>query len=179
MNAESTVKLSLKVLSIYIIGVGLSQIPEYVAFMDGALPGVQFSADVNFYLSLVFSPLIVGIALWFAAPPAARFIAKGVVQEETSDSHVQSLQAVAFATLGMYFVVENLPQLISSIIRLISGQDTQALTHAGRTFVSYNQLEVVALRVILGVILVVGAQFFTQLLRRLREYGLRPTNSTK
>ena len=179
MNAESTVKLSLKVLSIYFIGVGLSLIPEYVAFIGGALPGVQFSADVNFYLSLVFSPLLFGIALWFLASPAARLIAKGVVQENSTDSHVQSLQTMAFATLGIYFVVENLPLVVGSIIRLISGEDTQALAHAGHTFVSYNQLEVVALRVILGVILVFGAQFFAQLLRQLREFGLRPKNSKK
>lgn len=175
MNAESIVKLSLRVLAIYFIGMGLSLIPEYVAFIEGLLPGESFKADVNFYLSLVFSPFVFGALLWFAASPIARRAARGVTQDDAAISNVTTLQSLAFATLGTYFVVEYLPLVIGLLVRALSGEDTEALARGGHTFVTYNQLYIAALRVLLGAVLIVGARFFSSLLLRLREFGLSST----
>lgn len=114
--------------------------------------------------------LIPSVLLWILAP----WIAKHIVRvaecdlEEEPKVSLEAIQITAFALLGIYFVVQSLPQAISAIqsyyyLQEVQGSCSQLIS---RYFV------VSLIKAGLGVWLFVGSRGFVKVFRKLQTAGL-------
>jgi len=176
MDAKSLSTLGLRLLGLYLIGIGLMLLP---AFLDIAYhvarPDPSVTTYWDFHLTGIFLPFIYGVALWFLAPYIARWIA-GKAEGGTAalPMDAATVQMIAFIILGVYFFVENLPVAVGLAIEAIGRAPNGHLYFASGPFT--ERLYTALLRTLFGVALVLGSGFFARLFQRFREFDPRPAS---
>lgn len=179
MDAKSFCTFGLRLLAVYLIATGIKDVPIYLGFIYDALgPNLSASPNWNFYLAGFLSPFVIGAILWILAPYLAKWILRKTEDIAISErTDVSSLQTAAFTVLGICFVVQNLPMLIYLIIDALGFAPGSNIPLAdGQTIWGSDRFYVALLRTLFGASLVVGSGFFTQLFRRFREFGLKPSS---
>lgn len=177
MDAKSLSTFGLRLLAVYLIATGLTDIPIYLGFIYAAAgPNSSASANWNFYLAGILSPFVVGAALWFLAPYVAKWVLGKAENSAVSErADVASLQTAAFSVLGIFIVIQNLPILIYLIVDALGFAPGSNIPLAnGQTIWSSDRFYVALLRTLFGAALVLGSGFFTQVFRRFRDFGLVP-----
>ena len=176
MDAKSLSTLGLRLLGLYLIGIGMMLLPTFVGIAHNA---ARLDAPVTAYwdshLTGIFLPFIYGVALWFLAPYIARWIAgkaEGTTAAVPMDA--ATVQTIAFIILGVYFFVENLPVAVGLAIEAVGRGANGNIYFAGGQF--GERLYTALLRTLFGAALMLGSGFFTQLLRRFRKFGQPPSS---
>ena len=97
MDAKSLSTLGLRLLAVYLIATGMTDVPIYLGFIYAAAgPNSSASANWNFYLMGILSPFVVGAALWFLAPHIAKWVLGKTEGRAVSGPDISSLQTAAF-----------------------------------------------------------------------------------
>lgn len=123
-----------------------------------------------------FLPLVLyvfaALFLWFSAAWLARYIAPNTSggAESGSWSRVDA-QAIVFAAVGLFVILGALPELGYAIFQFFRLYDLE--NQFERAFGAPGRLYELAVRTILGVLLVFGARALSRLLIRLRTAGLK------
>ncbi|HEV2109897.1 MAG TPA: hypothetical protein VGT99_00975 [Gammaproteobacteria bacterium] len=176
MDAKSLTTLGLRLLGLYLIGIGLMLFPTFLGIAHNAARlDAQVTAYWDFHLTGIFLPFIYGVALWFLAPYIAGWIAgktEGAAAAVPLDA--ATAQMIAFIILGVYFFVENLPVAVALAIEAIGRGPNGNISFASGQF--GDRLYTALLRALFGAALVLGSGFFTRLFRRFREFGPPPSS---
>jgi hypothetical protein len=165
----------------FVIAQGIMQLPTmYMVFMQSggsqSLSGVEAGAVI----AAITAPMAIGLILWFSARTIASWIIGAARSEPSADpATATQLQAVAISTAGLVIVFLSLPGFISLIIQTIGGS---YVSEGGREFdintISY--LAASGLKVLFGVLLVVGVRFWVVVLHKFQNFGLevKPSNQS-
>jgi hypothetical protein len=180
MDAKSLATLGLRLMAVYLIAAGITDLPIYLgAVYDAVAPHSSLSANWGFYLMGVLSPFVIGAALWFLAPSIGKRV-MGKAGDTTVSGSVDAsnLQTAAFSVLGVYFVIQSLPILIFLIVDALGFAPGSNIPLAnGQSIWSTDHFYGALLRTVFGTALVLGSGFFTRLFRRFREFGLSSSSS--
>lgn len=178
MEPRLLAKISIRVVAIYLVTYGIMQVPAITTAFYYS--GNQDAEGINILLFLsfaIFSPLISGIVLWLISDKlSAWVIGNSDSKDSVNNLNSNNLQAVALSIIGLVVVFITLPNLISQIIQLSNNAN---IIDGNRVFDTNTLSLVIAstLKIVLGVLLVLGPDFWVRLLRFLREYGLREKTS--
>jgi hypothetical protein len=169
MNAKSLSKIALRVLAVFFIFEGVGNLP----MLAGITSYYGSTVNVRWYpfweSAVLVAPIVLGIMVWiFADTIAARMIDSSDVEEQSMPIDASNLQTIALVTLGIFIIIQCIPNIAGTLYVSLAAPANKL-----QTPLLYNDylLEEV-LKLILAIVLVSGAGFFTRFFRRLREYGL-------
>jgi len=180
MNAHLLAKIALRVLSVYIMARGIMELPNLytISLYAGSVVSEMEAQKSILYLAVV-SPVVVGLALWFLASPLSSLVVGPEAGTHTPKNiSVSEIQAVVIATVGFILFFFTVPGFVGLMVQLYG---TQNMIDGERIFNS-NTLSYVlssGLKLLLGLLLIMGARFWVRLLTRFREFGLESKSSNK
>ena len=177
MNAEVLAKIAVRILSLYLIAAGLTQLPNLsIAFQSlSTSSGDPDYFDANLFFIVVIgatsAPLLIGILFWFLSERLSAFVLKGIDTAEEGAVSVYQVQAIALASVGLVILVHAIPQIISIAVQISNAN--APVNESLRIGTYYGALLwASAAKIILAVSLVVGASGWIKLFRKLRGFGL-------
>lgn len=169
MDAKLLAKIALRVLAVYIIAKGITELPELMTVQVYAGDAHYAGPDFLWIFSAVISPLIIGLCLWFLAPRAANWVVGSAGNADLSMKvSGATLLAVAFISIGVAFVVQSLPNVLGLIY---VSQEPSGGAQGPSVFYSRYFLSE-CIRLVLGLVLMIGTKNLVRLFRRFREFGL-------
>lgn len=168
MKPQSLATLGLRILAIYLV----SQSFMFMASMATEVirsPPDLFHAPILVWAFLwVFSPLIIGLALWFAAHQLARWATRGMGQEPLASMEPRSLATAAFMIAGVLMIVSALPNMVLEIVRIWNAHHPPEAPYDN--YVAYLIANLA--RCLLGTLLILGgSRGFSQLASWLHYAG--------
>jgi len=180
MEPTTLAKIAVRVVAIYLVVQGIAQTPGIIPlFTYSSFEGSESVQIMTVLVLVILFPLIVGTFLWLASEKLSRAIVGGGVESDSSSSiDASHIQAVAISTIGLIVLFLALPQLAGSVIQLFGSSniiDGERVFNA--TAISY--LVINSMELLLGLCLVVGANFWVKVLNNFREAGLRKKTSNK
>src|SRR5690348_11888664 len=119
MEAKLLTKIGLRVLAIYLIGLGFWLLPTYFSYIYNNIPPNSQTGDTSFYLQMIVSPALYGILLWFLAPHLAKLVVGKEAASAPTLENPAAWQIIGFTVLGAYFVVSNLSLLLGLSIEVM------------------------------------------------------------
>ena len=169
MDATLLTKISLRVLAVFLVGLGFWTLPSYFSFAYYSIPPNSMQADTTSWLQLFFNPAVYGVILWLLAPNLAKLAVGKAAPEGQAAADPAAWETTGLTILGVFFIVQNVPVLLGLMVAFLwRGPHTQTWVDGDMTGLS-DHLTVAAARLILGIVLVLGAAYFTRLFRRLRQ----------
>lgn len=171
MDAKLLAKIALRVLAVYIISIGILELPQ-IATMNIA------SQDVGTLIFFTFifmdiAPFALGVTIWLLAPRIGGWIVgKSVSAVPAKSVSTADLQTIAFVTIGLLIAIQASAYIIGVIYSSLliatwpGGHDKYPPLFLSPMFGAQIA------KLVLGLALLFGAKFFTQLFRRFREFGL-------
>jgi hypothetical protein len=172
MDAKLLAKLLFRMLAVYTIVEGIMQLSTL-----SSLESRVNNPQGELLIVVAISASITGLLLWVIAPKLAGWaVGRPTTSTATSSIDAANLQSIGFACIGMLLVAEALPRLIFRIFEsiVLSTLASNALLNSPITSAYFYGD---ASKLIVGLVLLFGAKFFTRQLRRFREFGLPPTSS--
>lgn len=169
MDAKLLAKVALRVMGLYFILEGTSNLP--LLANAGSLMGdeVQINSGVIWMVATVIAPIVLGLIVWFAAQPlAARVVGAQDGQESAGKPDPFNLQVLAFTMIGVFIIINDLPRISGILYVAVSNPTAFA---GAPSFI--EGLVMSSIKVVLGFALIAGAGFFTELFRRFREFGMK------
>jgi hypothetical protein len=179
MEPNILARIAVRIVAIYIIAQGMMYLPSIYTVMlynDGR-SGIDVAGIVA-VIAAIFGPLVVGVVLWLVAPALSRWIVGAIESGEGSSATSGQIQAVAISTAGLIIVFISLPGFISLLVQTFGG----AYEFEGQRIFSINtvaNLLASGLKVLFGVLLILGVRFWIRLLHRFKEFGLEEKSSNK
>ena len=174
MELKLLSKISVRLISLIIMAQGVMQLP----LLKNALsiyPNNQFSSlDVLLIASSFMAPVVVGLILWFLAPVVAKLmIGKNHVKPTIEKPTAFEIQAIAISTAGLIIVVLTLPMLLSNVMQALN--EPYFFQEGNEDFALINLTNILAssLKLILGLLLMLGSPFWVRLLQKFRTLGLK------
>jgi len=173
MDAKLLAKISLRVLAVFLVGLGFWLLPDYFMVAYNSIPPNSFKGDTASWLQIIFNPAVYGLIIWFLAPRLAKLAVGKEAVDAPAPADPAAWQTAGLTVLGVYFIVQNAPLILGLVIEFQgNGPGTSTWVEGSMTSLA-DHLTVAAARLLLGIVLVFGAGFFVQLFRRFREFGLQ------
>lgn len=163
MNAKTLAVLAVRLIAIYLVAVGITQLPGLATLFAWGR-GYPPAPMTAFVLVSLLAPLIVGVLLWPFAPALGRWIAPAEAEGAPSPSSREFVQG-AIAVAGLIIVATAIPGITVAAARVIRNSRLVGPTHA---------LYLLADRLLIGLVglaLVVGARRLRTWIFRARELG--------
>ncbi len=179
MEPNILARIAVRVVAIYVIARGIMYLPSIytVLLYNDGRSGID-TAGIVAIIAAVFGPLVVGIVLWMVTPALSKWIVGEKNGGEESGTSIGQLQAVAISTAGLVIVFVSLPGFISLLIQTFGG----AYEFEGQRTFNVNSVAnflASGLKVLFGILLVLGVRFWVRLLHRFKEFGLEEKSSNK
>ena len=168
MSPNTLALILIRVLAIYIFSTLLNFVPGFLAsFLDSFSRGFfyQFNSVLTSAITLLVPGAIAGF-LWIKAPILATMILRGSDDSDESQETIDdsSIYAIALSMVGVVLVVNAVPDLLSILSNwmLMSMQTPEGFEFNRLYFTGLlNQ----AVRIALGLLLIVKLQHWRQMLR--------------
>jgi hypothetical protein len=167
MSRQDIAGLACKILGLYMIIQGINVMANVLIF-NWASPNqlIPISSVLSSFILL----FIFGILLWGCSDRLSAFMAGGTVaSKEGADSAItpNDVQRIAFSVLGLYFLGNSLPSLLSVLSSLLTlnqvGLSQQVLTTMARPIIEF----------LVGLGIFFGSQGLVNLLNSLRAAGVK------
>jgi hypothetical protein len=169
MNAKSLSKIALRVLAVFFIFEGIGNLPMLARSISSYGSSVNVEWFPFWESAVLVAPILLGIVVWvLAGTITAWMIDHNDTGESTRPIDASTLQAIALVTLGIFFIIQCIPNIAGALYVALAAPANQPQT----PLLHNGYLLEEALKLILAIVLVLGARFFTKLFRRLREFGL-------
>ncbi len=169
MNAKTLSKIALRVLAVFFIFEGIGNLPMLAMSINSYGSSVKVEWFPFWESAVLVAPIILGIVVWLLASTIAAWM---VDYNDTGESappiDAFTLQVIALVTLGIFFIIQCVPNIAGTLYVFLATPANQLQT----PLLHNDYLLEEALKLILAIVLVLGAGFFTRLFRRLREFGL-------
>lgn len=157
--------VALRLVAVYVVAQILFQLTYLVTFLVG--PDAQVD---SMHIWLVYGSCVVfGVGLWWLAPMLARKAAS--IPESNAalgNWTAADVQRVALSLMGIWFIVQALPTIVFQLLSHVNRPDE--VESSGRFLIGIVPGTV---EFLLGLLLVLGASFWSELLVRVQEFGLR------
>ena len=159
----------IRVLALFIFSMMLNYVPVFLVNI-GSTVFNAYSFDYDNFFVILLSlaiPILIGGALWIKAPVLADKTLEGT-HESAMPIDINSVHTIALSTVGVFIIITTLPVFVSTMFNWISlmiqtSQGFEIRRGFPGTLLSQ------ALKIILGLLLIVKLQYWTQLLRRLQN----------
>lgn len=170
--------ISIRIVAIYLAAQGIMQVPSIATVLSYGSSQESLNLQVILALSFaILTPLIFGIFMWAISNKLSSWVVGDLSSVESeNDLNSAQLQAIAFCTIGVVIMFTTFPILVSQIIQLYSVENIIDGDTAFNTILISN-LVATSLKVVLGLLLVLGAKFWVRLLHKFREFGLHEKTS--
>lgn len=167
MQTREFTILALRLLAVYVALYGLLSVAEFLPIWWQQNELWHQNKPIVAIAALLLGPLIVSIALWFAAPKLSHFATAGLSPRiAIGELNATSLTASAFIVVGVVVLLFNVPSLIAATIHSLSA--TQPF--------QFTWLLSTSLKCVLAFVLIVGARGIASFLLKIRTAGLRDTD---
>jgi len=167
MKPHALVTIGLRILAVYLVSQSFLIMASIATTVLQSPPDVFHSPVLAWAFLWVFSPLVIGLALWFAAHQLARWATRGIGPEPLASLDPKALAATAFIIAGVLMIVSALPNVVLEIIRIHNAYQAAVTKSSYFAYLIANLV-----RCLLGVALVLGSsRGFTQLVSWLRYAG--------
>lgn len=163
MNSRTLAILAVRLIAIYLIALGIIQLPNLVGYFNWSGGGLS-AAMTALVFALVLAPLIVGILLWPFAPMLGRRIVKAEPMEGPTAPSGELVQG-AIAVAGLVVAATAIPGIVMAAAGALGYADRESFG---------DVLYVLVDRILLGVVglaLVVGARRLRTWIFNVREIG--------
>ncbi len=181
MTQREIARLCCKVIAIYALIRAIESVPALGWMMQG---GASFGMiEWQMYVQVFFFALppvvlvAMSVFLWKHAGVAAAWISEHDLQDDPDEPDIkpthansQELQAVAFAALGLWAIINTLPRFIDMGFRALIPSSSPLAVEFG--ILSASRLVAISLQLVIGVWLLFGSRGLVQLLYKLRNVGL-------
>jgi len=169
MNLKSLSKIALRVLAVFFIFEGIGNLPMLAQSISYYGSTVTVKWFPLWESAVLLAPIVLGVIVWILAGAiAAKMVDRNGNDESTIQLDAFTLQTMAFVTLGIFFIIQCVPNIAGTLYISLTATAAQ---HQPPLLDNYYFLEEV-FKLILAVVLVVSARFFTRLFRHLRAFGL-------
>lgn len=168
MSKREIASLACKILGIYMIiqGINVSAnvLSISIATPNQIAPGSLFNIIFSFIFLILF-----GVLLWFFSDKLSAIMVTGENHSnEGSGIEVSDIQRVSFSVLGLFFLGNSLPKLVSTLTSMYSmsglpNSITRLLIGAGGTIT----------QLIVGLGIFLGSQGLVNFLNNIRHVGLK------
>lgn len=185
MTQREIARLCCKVIAIY----ALIRAIESAAVLGWILLGpsssgiTEWQTYVPVFFFFALPPVVLvamSVFLWKNAGVVAAWISGHDLQDDPDEPDIKptranshELQAVAFATLGLWAIINALPRLIDLGFRAMIPPSSSLAVEFG--LLSASRLVAISLQLAIGVWLLFGSRGLVQLLYKLRNVGLDET----
>lgn len=173
MNAKAAASIAVKVLAIFTFIKFVTYLQSVYGFIDMVKhqpSNISVGLRVVSMIYPILLLLVVSIFLWLYSDKLSDHMVKNLaVNEETKISY-EDLQIVAFSVVGLFLVVNSLPELINAAINMKMLESQRMMQPMNMRM---TQLVGTGLKVLIGFWLLVGSQGIVGLIRTLRTAGLK------
>lgn len=163
MNSRTLAVLAVRLIAIYLIAIGITQLPNLVGYFNWS-GGDRSAAMTTLVFTLFLAPLIVGILLWPAAPMLGHRIVKAESLEGPAAPSSELVQG-AIAVAGLVIAATAIPGIIMAAAGALGYARSESFGDA---------LYILIDRVLVGLVglaLVVGARRLRKWIFNVREIG--------
>lgn len=159
MNKREIASLACKILGIYLIIQGTNVLSVSIATSNP----IANESLINVIFSLVY--ILFGVLFWVLSDKLSEIIVKGEhMSIEGSDLTVSEIQRVSFSVLGLYFLGNSLPKLVSTLANVyFMSELAPRLILSGGAIIEF----------IIGLGIFFGSQSLVDFLKRIRTAGLK------
>lgn len=175
MAPTDLARIAVRLVAIYFLSQGLIQLPGLLVLprLAETVMGGTFS-QLQVVLASIL-PLVVGLALWIGAPPIGRLVV-GTVDEDERPATAFEIQAIAVSTAGLILLFSAVPGLVSYFyIAVVQAPEFGGVRRYNDGV--FGMLLGTGLQVILAVLLILGARFWSRALWRIRTFGVHEKSS--
>ncbi|TGE37275.1 hypothetical protein E4K67_15600 [Desulfosporosinus fructosivorans] len=172
MSNREVASLACKVLGIYIIILGINALFSVLTVSFGIPNHVANESFINIIFSLVY--ILFGVLLWILSDKlSAIMVARGKHTYEVSGITASDIQRISFSVLGLFFLGNSLPKLVSTLININS---MSGLPNSTRLRLLVSGGLITEFLVGLGIFL--GSQGLVNFLKKMRTAGLKRDNNS-
>lgn len=164
MTNNDIAKLSFKLLAVYFfmqLFYQSANIVQYLLYSNEMQKYVKADFITSIFPSILF--FLFGIILWFIAPILANSIFKPKSDEEQIQVSTENYHSIAFSVAGLFLFASSFPEIVNFIvfnIHLTASAEKYPLTHL---------IIIAALKIILGVWLIIGSRGLVNFIRSTRR----------
>ncbi len=166
MNPRSLSLVGLRVLAVYLITKSFIDIADVAVNVLRESVGMRHSPYLVLAYAWIFAPLVIGLALWLAAPQVSRWITRDTRAVQAGDIDHAGLMTTAFVITGVVLVSEALPSILFEGVRIWDALQPPQMPYAIHVAYLLSSLA----RAALGLGLVLGAHGLTRVLHALRYH---------
>lgn len=167
MSNREVASLACKVLGIYIIILGINALFSVFTVSIGMPNQVANEGFINIIFSLVY--ILFGVLLWILSDKLSVIMVTGEKHTvEVTGITASDIQRISFSVLGLYFLGDSLPELISTLMNINS---MSGLPNTVRLRLLVSGGLITELLIGLGILL--GSQGLVNLLNKMRNVGLK------
>jgi len=173
MNPTHIALIGIRIVAIYLIAQGISSIPGVYLFISTYDPEGSYNTILyGSVLIAIFSPIIIGIALWFSAPKLSNyFISTHPTSENNPELNVSQLQSAVIVLIGVYLIAVSIPALFSVYYQLINMTPEVNGSKTINISILSNAISV-TIKLLFGVALILGSNFIVRGISKLRTIGI-------
>lgn len=184
MTQRAIARLCCKVIAIYALIRAIELVPVFGLMLpsSASFGTSEWQTFVQAFFFAVPPVVLVAMSvfLWKHAGVVAAWISGHDLQDDPDEPDIKptranshELQAVAFATLGLWAIINALPRLIDLGFRAMIPPSSPGAVEFG--LLSASRLVAISLQLAIGVWLLFGSRGLVQLLYKLRNVGLDET----
>ena len=164
MSKREIASLACKILGIYLIIQGTNVLSGVLSFSIATPNQMAHESLFNIIFSLVY--ILFGVLLWFLSDKLSLIMVKKGENHsnEGSGIEVSEIQRVSFSVLGLYFLGNSLPKLVSTLANVyFMSELTPRLILSGGAIIEF----------IIGLGIFLGSQALVNFLTSIRTAGLK------
>ena len=172
MNPIHIALIGIRLVSIYLIAQGISSVPDIYLFVTTYDPESAYSAVIyGSVLSAIFTPLIIGVLLWFLAPKLTRYLISNNDTSNTNQtSNINQLQSSVIVLIGVFLLANNIPAAIAINYQLFA-QTVEINDNDTLNLAILSNAIAINLKLLLALFLVMGSNLILRLIEKIRTLG--------
>jgi len=173
MEPKTLAQILLRVLAVYLMAKGILYLPELATVASATKSFSGAFPNIGILSLVVIAPLVFGLGLWAASPKiAGLMVAQSNSGETNSPATLPQIQSAILATVGLLLVFLTLPSIVTIAFQILEESEHSVVIP---TAVLASHIA----RLVLGILLIVGAGALVRLVNKAREFGLEEKASNK
>lgn len=173
MKANQLAQIGVRLVALYLIAQGITSLPNLYFYFPGMQHAESFSSFIYAVAFIsILSPVVIGVLLWVIAPLVSNSLTSPFQGAELNNTfNDNQLQTSAIFLIGIYLLTISIPDLVAAIYQYSKLAELESLRDSAKTSIQASLLTA-TIELVLGVLLVVGANAITRWVSRLRNLGL-------
>lgn len=175
MEPNLLAKISIRVVSLYVISKGFMMLPYiFTFFLKSETSNPIDGLEIFITVASIIAPMIFGLGLWFLAPAISKLMVgepnPKLVQVKLTASQ---LHTIAISTAGLIIVVLTVPSLVYKLHQFFTNPDMFQFDQKKYEIWFASDILAELLKLLFGLSLMLGSPFFVRLLHKFRTIGIK------